>query len=250
MWLWVSRDVVGPGRGFVLVVGGLWPWGWQEVAGCVRGPAADVAVAAPCSDPSPAGAAASPCVPKDAVAPGAGSNGEGDAGGALGCLLPPATKPVAFAGQEQALALVGSLPPGHLLGTLPLSVALGQHPPACGGDPEGPSLPSLLAASLLLLPLGIPLPTLDLLPSPGTLLSTLLPLPPGPRERGPEVPAPGPEGCAVLPDQPLLCSVLSASLALHPTLLAAGLGPPEPAPTAPPVRPAPLLPGNRGVAPG
>ncbi|KAM9264995.1 methyl-CpG-binding domain protein 6 [Morus bassanus] len=198
------------------------------------------------------GAAASPGVPKGAVAPGAGSNGEGGAGGVLGCPLPPATKPVAFVGQEQALALGGSLLPGLFLGTLPFSVALGQHPPACGGDPEGPSLPSLLAASLLplpLLPLGITLPALDLLPSPGTLLSTLLLLPPGPGERGPEALASGPEGCTLLPDRPLLFSTLPASLALHPTLLAAGLGPLEPAPAAPAVRPVPLLPGNRGVAP-
>lgn len=163
------------------------------------------------------------------MASGAGSNGEGGAGGAPGCPLPPATEPVAFAGQEQALALGGFLPPGLLLGTLPFSLALGQHPPACGGTPEGPSLPSLLAASLLLLPLGIPPPALDLLPSPGTLLSTMLPLSPGSGERSPET-------CPVLPDRPLLFSVLPALLTLHPTLLAAGLGPPEPAPTAPPVR--------------
>ncbi|KAM6330593.1 methyl-CpG-binding domain protein 6 isoform 1-T2 [Alca torda] len=173
------------------------------------------------------GAAASPGVPKGAVAPGAGSNREGGAGGAPGCPLPPATKPVALAGQEQATALGGSLPPGLLLATLPFSLALGQHPPACGGDPEGPSLPSLLAASLLPLPLGISLPALDLLPSPGTLLSALLPLPPAPRERSPE-------GCPVLPDRAPLFSALPPALALHPALLAAGLGPPEPAPAAPP----------------
>ena len=44
--------------------------------------------------------------------------------------------------------------------------------------------------------------------------------------------------------------VLPSSLALHPMLLAAGLGPLEPAPAAPPVRPAPLLSGNRVVATG
>ncbi|XP_074421229.1 methyl-CpG-binding domain protein 6 isoform X1 [Larus michahellis] len=173
------------------------------------------------------GAAASPGVPKGAVAPGAGSNREGGAGGAPGCPLPPATKPVALAGQEQALALGGSLPPGLLLATLPFSLALGQHPPACGGDPEGPSLPSLLAASLLPLPLGVSLPALDLLPSPGTLLSALLPLSPAPRQRSPE-------GCPALPDRAPFFSALPASLALHPALLAAGLGPPEPAPAAPP----------------
>lgn len=245
-------DTVGPSCGFILVVGGMWLWVWQDVVGCIHGPAADTAVAAPCSDPSPAGAAASPGVPKGAVAPGAGSNGAGGAGGALGCPLPPATRPVAFLGQEQALALGGSLPPGLFLGTLPFLVALGQHPPACGGNPEGPSLPSLLAASLLLLPLlplGIPQPGVDLLPLLGTLLSTLLPLSPGPGERGPEAPVPSPKGCVVLPDWPLLF-VLPTSLALHPTLLAAGLGSLEPAPAAPPVRPAPLLSGNRGVATG
>ncbi|XP_074021109.1 methyl-CpG-binding domain protein 6 [Numenius arquata] len=176
----------------------------------------------PTSDP---GAAASPGVPKGAVAPGTGSNGERSAGRVPGCPLPPASKPVAL-GQEQALTLGASLPPG-LLAMLPFSLALGQHPPACGGDPEGPSLPSLLAASLLPLPLGIPLPALDLLPSPGTLLSALLPLPPGPGERSPE-------GCPMLPDRAPLFSVLPALLALHPTLPAAGLGPSEPAPTTHP----------------
>ncbi|XP_009889991.1 PREDICTED: methyl-CpG-binding domain protein 6 [Charadrius vociferus] len=61
--------------------------------------------------------------------------------------------------------------------------------------------------------------------SPGTLLSTLLPLPPGSGERSPKA-------CPVLPDRPPLFSVLPALLTLHPALLAAGLGPPEPAPTA------------------
>lgn len=73
-------DTVGPSRGFILVVGGMWLWVWQDVVCCIHGPAADVAVAAPCSDLSPAGAAGSPGVPKGAVALGAGSNGEGGAG--------------------------------------------------------------------------------------------------------------------------------------------------------------------------
>ncbi|XP_009470681.1 PREDICTED: methyl-CpG-binding domain protein 6 [Nipponia nippon] len=70
--------------------------------------------------------------------------------------------------------------------------------------------------------------------SPGTLLSTLLPLPPGPGEKGPEAPAPSPEDCAVLPDRPLLFSTLPASLALQAALLATGLGPSEPAAAVPP----------------
>ncbi|XP_062453087.1 methyl-CpG-binding domain protein 6 [Rhea pennata] len=197
------------------------------------------------SHSSAPGAATSPAVTKGPLALGAGSGGEEAAGGALGCPLPPtaaaAAEPVAFVGQEQALALGGSLPPGLLLGTLPFSVALGQHPPAPGGDPEGPSLPSLLAASLLpgqppvpLLPLGVPLPALDLLPPPpGALLSALLPLAPA-GEKGPEAAAPGPEGFPALPDGPLLFSALPASLALDPALLAAGLGPPESSPGAPP----------------
>ncbi|KAM6364844.1 methyl-CpG-binding domain protein 6 isoform 2-T3 [Pluvialis apricaria] len=136
----------------------------------------------------------------------------------------------------QLLGLFGQLAPSSepTSGTSPRSKAsgpngspaLGQHPPVCGGTPEGPSLPSLLAASLLPLSLGIPLPALDLLPSPGTLLSTLLPLAPGSGERRPE-------GYPVLPDRPPLFSALPALLMLHPTLLAAGLGPPERAPTAP-----------------
>lgn len=173
--------------------------------------------------------------------------------GVLGCPLAPCNQACSLLGAGAGTGTGVSLPPGLFLGMLPFLVALGQHPPACGGNPEGPSLPSLLAASLLplpLLPSGIPLPTLDLLPSLGTLLSTLLPLSPGPGERGSEAPGPSPEGCAVLPNWPLLFSVLPASLALHPTLLAAGLGPLEPAPAAPPVRPAPLLSGNRGVAAG
>ncbi|XP_025914289.1 methyl-CpG-binding domain protein 6-like [Apteryx rowi] len=193
------------------------------------------------------GAATSPAITKGPPALGASSGGEEAAGGALGCPLPPAAaaEPVAFVGQEQALALGSSLPPGLLLGTLPFSVALGQHPPAPGGAPEGPSLPSLLAASLLpgqppvpLLPLGIPLPALDLLPAPGTLLSALLPLAPA-GEKGAEAAAAaaaGPEGYPALPDAPLLFSALPASLALDPALLAAGLGPPESTPGTPPVR--------------
>ncbi|XP_059688627.1 methyl-CpG-binding domain protein 6 [Gavia stellata] len=235
----VPLDAVPEGRGFLGLLSASTPF----PASSLLSLAAKAQLGSPNPTPTPStlplcprspgtllslvGAAASPGVPKGAVAPGASSNGEGGAGGALGCPLPPATKPVAFVGQEQALALGGSLSPGFLLGTLPFSVALGQHPPAYGGDPEGPSLPSLLAASLL------PLPTLDLLPSPGTLLSTLLPLPPGPGERAPEAPAPGSEGCTALPDWPLLFSTLPASLALHPTLLATGLGPLEPAPAAP-----------------
>ncbi|XP_009708543.1 PREDICTED: methyl-CpG-binding domain protein 6, partial [Cariama cristata] len=145
-------------------------------------------------------------------------------------LSPPDAATLPRSPEEQALALGDSLLPGLLLGTLPFSVALGQHPPACRRDPEGPSLPSLLAASLLplpMLPLSIPLPTLDLLPSPRTLLSTLLPLLPGPGERGPEVPTPSPEGCLVLPN----FFVLPASFTFHPKLLTAALGPPKPAPT-------------------
>ncbi|XP_068777318.1 methyl-CpG-binding domain protein 6 [Struthio camelus] len=203
------------------------------------------------------GVTASPAITKGPPALGAGSGGEGATGGALGCPLPPAAEPVAFVGQEQALALGGSLPPGLLLGTLPFSVALGQHPPAPGGDPEGPSLPSLLAASLLpgqppvpLLPLGVPLPTLDLLPPPGALLSALLPLAPA-GEKGPETPAAGPEGYPALPDGPLLFSALPASLALDPTLLAAGLAPSESTPGAPPpgLASPPVAPTSTGAPP-
>ncbi|CAM9938652.1 unnamed protein product [Bubo scandiacus] len=105
----------------------------------------------------------------------------------FGLRLPPPARcgdppqiPWAAVGQEQALG--DSLPAGLVLGTLSFSVAMGQPAPACGGDPEGPGLPSLLAASLLPLPFSIPLPTLEL-PSPGTLLSTLLP-PRGPPGQG------------------------------------------------------------------
>ncbi|XP_067170111.1 methyl-CpG-binding domain protein 6 isoform X2 [Apteryx mantelli] len=208
------------------------------------------------------GAATSPAITKGPPALGASSGGEEAAGGALGCPLPPAAaaEPVAFVGQEQALALGGSLPPGLLLGTLPFSVALGQHPPAPGGDPEGPSLPSLLAASLLpgqppvpLLPLGVPLPALDLLPAPGTLLSALLPLAPA-GEKGAEAAAAAaasPEGYPALPDAPLLFSALPASLALDPALLAAGLGPPESTPGAPPsgLASPPAAPTSTGAPP-
>ncbi|XP_064354756.1 methyl-CpG-binding domain protein 6 [Dromaius novaehollandiae] len=197
------------------------------------------------------GAAASPAVTKGPPALGAGSGGEEAAGGALGCPPPPpAAEPAAFAGQEQAPALGGSLPPGLLLGTLPFSVALGQHPPAPGGDPEGPGLPSLLAASLLpgqppvpLLPLGVPLPALDLLPPPppGALLPALLPLAPA-GGKGP------PEGYAALPDGPLLFSALPASLALEPALLAAGLAPPESSPPSGLASP-PAAPTSTGAPP-